>query len=183
MESKLGPDDPLPVVVHVGACTLRQGCRTPSAISAQQARMVLTDTVIGAAPCPICRPDNKLGIVLAQEVRRHRPRPASGPRYRCRCGGGATRRSGAPGAHRPLRGAHRRRRPPTAGGHQQRPRGSTCSGVTSVRVPPVTIGLGGWGDCRWRLGSWPQTNSWRCFGSFSAVPFGRGVVRHDRPAG
>ncbi|MET8615882.1 DUF6233 domain-containing protein [Streptomyces misionensis] len=65
MESKLGPDDPLPVVVHVGACTIRQGRRTPSAISAQQARMVLTDTVIGAEPCPICRPENELGIDLA----------------------------------------------------------------------------------------------------------------------
>ncbi|MGW3269659.1 DUF6233 domain-containing protein [Streptomyces sp. NPDC001056] len=65
MESKLGPNDPLPVVVHVGACTIRQGRRTPSAISAQQARMVLTDTVIGAEPCPICRPENTLGIDLA----------------------------------------------------------------------------------------------------------------------
>ncbi|MFE2386092.1 DUF6233 domain-containing protein [Streptomyces misionensis] len=65
MESKSGPDDPLPVVVHVGACTIRQGRRTPSAISAQQARMVLTDTVIGAEPCPICRPENTLGIDLA----------------------------------------------------------------------------------------------------------------------
>ncbi|MER8062752.1 MULTISPECIES: DUF6233 domain-containing protein [unclassified Streptomyces] len=65
MESKSGPDDPLPVVVHVGACTIRQGRRTPSAISAQQARMVLTDTVIGAEPCPVCRPENKLGIDLA----------------------------------------------------------------------------------------------------------------------
>ncbi|SEB32061.1 hypothetical protein SAMN04490357_0244 [Streptomyces misionensis] len=65
MESKFGPDDPLPVVVHVGACTIRQGRRAPSAISAQQARMVLTDTVIGAEPCPICRPENTLGIDLA----------------------------------------------------------------------------------------------------------------------
>ncbi|MFI1607786.1 DUF6233 domain-containing protein [Streptomyces griseofuscus] len=65
MESKSGPDDPLPVVVHVGTCTIRQGRRTPSAISAQQARMVLTDTVMGAEPCPICRPENKLGIDLA----------------------------------------------------------------------------------------------------------------------
>ncbi|MET9175820.1 DUF6233 domain-containing protein [Streptomyces misionensis] len=65
MEPKSGPDDPLPVVVHVGACTIRQGRRTPSAISARQARMVLTDTVIGAEPCPICRPENKLGIDLA----------------------------------------------------------------------------------------------------------------------
>ncbi|MFH7340687.1 DUF6233 domain-containing protein [Streptomyces sp. KHY 26] len=65
MESKSGPDDPLPVVVNVGACTIRQGRRTPSAISAQQARTVLTDTVIGAEPCPICRPENKLGFDLA----------------------------------------------------------------------------------------------------------------------
>ncbi|MEU5499542.1 DUF6233 domain-containing protein [Streptomyces griseofuscus] len=65
MESKSGPDDPLPVVVHVGACTIRQGRRTPSVISAQQAHMVLTDTVIGAEPCPICRPENTLGIDLA----------------------------------------------------------------------------------------------------------------------
>lgn len=28
--------------------------------------MVLTDTVIQAGPCPICRPENKLGIDLAQ---------------------------------------------------------------------------------------------------------------------
>lgn len=65
MESKLGPADPLPVVVHVGACTIRQGRRTPSEISARQARMVLTDTVIGAEPCPVCRPENSLGIDLA----------------------------------------------------------------------------------------------------------------------
>ncbi|MGZ0199509.1 DUF6233 domain-containing protein [Streptomyces sp. RM1] len=64
-ESKSGPDDLLPVVVHVGACTIRQGRRTPSAISARQARMVLTDTVIGAEPCPMCRPENTLGIDLA----------------------------------------------------------------------------------------------------------------------
>lgn len=48
------------------ARTIRQGRRTPSAISVQQARMVLTDTVIQAGPCPICRPENKLGIDLAQ---------------------------------------------------------------------------------------------------------------------
>ncbi|MEW2623672.1 DUF6233 domain-containing protein [Streptomyces sp. NPDC048106] len=65
MESKSGPADPLPVVVHAGGCTLRQGRRTPSAITAQQARIVLTDTVIGAEPCPVCRPENKLGIDLA----------------------------------------------------------------------------------------------------------------------
>ncbi|TGZ12347.1 hypothetical protein DV517_74420 [Streptomyces sp. S816] len=65
MESKLGQSDPLPVVVHVGGCTIRQGRRTPSAISAAQARMVLTDPVIGAEPCPICRPESKLGVDLA----------------------------------------------------------------------------------------------------------------------
>ncbi|MFY4721430.1 DUF6233 domain-containing protein [Streptomyces sp. LaBMicrA B280] len=64
METKLGPDDSLPVVVHVGGCTIRQGRRTPSAISATQARMVLADPVIGAEPCPICRPETKLGVDL-----------------------------------------------------------------------------------------------------------------------
>ncbi|MFY4719761.1 DUF6233 domain-containing protein [Streptomyces sp. LaBMicrA B280] len=64
MESKFGPTDPLPVIVHVGGCTIRQGRRTPSAISAKQARMVLTDPVIGAEPCLICRPENRLGVDL-----------------------------------------------------------------------------------------------------------------------
>ncbi|MFJ6669059.1 DUF6233 domain-containing protein [Streptomyces sp. NPDC091383] len=64
MESKSGPADPLPVVVHVGGCSIRQGRRTPSAISARQARMVLTDPAIGAESCPVCRPENKLGVDL-----------------------------------------------------------------------------------------------------------------------
>ncbi|RRQ86219.1 DUF6233 domain-containing protein [Streptomyces griseofuscus] len=64
METKLHLDDPLQVVVHVGGCTIRQGRRTSSAISMQQARMVLTDPVIGAGPGPICRPENKLGSDL-----------------------------------------------------------------------------------------------------------------------
>ncbi|WP_399167700.1 MULTISPECIES: DUF6233 domain-containing protein [unclassified Streptomyces] len=38
------------------------GRRAPSAISAKQARMVLTDPAIGAEPCPVCRPENKLGL-------------------------------------------------------------------------------------------------------------------------
>ncbi|WP_237533418.1 hypothetical protein, partial [Streptomyces sp. SID685] len=46
LESKSGPDDCLPIVAHAGGRTIRQGRRTPSAISAQQARVVLTDPVI-----------------------------------------------------------------------------------------------------------------------------------------
>ncbi|WP_153815682.1 DUF6233 domain-containing protein [Streptomyces sp. SUK 48] len=62
METKLRPDDSLPVVVHVGGCKIRQGRRAPSAISAKQARMVLTDPAIGAEPCPVCRPESRLGL-------------------------------------------------------------------------------------------------------------------------
>ncbi|BBC91242.1 DUF6233 domain-containing protein [Streptomyces griseofuscus] len=65
METKLNPKDPLPVTVHVGDCTSRQGRRTPAEISAEQARLVLAVTVIGAEPRPICRPETKLGIDLA----------------------------------------------------------------------------------------------------------------------
>ncbi|MEV7755642.1 DUF6233 domain-containing protein [Streptomyces griseofuscus] len=41
------------------------GAADPAEISAQQARLVLADTVIGAEPCPTCRPETKLGIDLA----------------------------------------------------------------------------------------------------------------------
>ncbi|MFJ4800099.1 DUF6233 domain-containing protein [Streptomyces murinus] len=64
METKLRPDDALPVIVHVGTCSIRQGRRIPAEISAHQARIVLADRVVAAEPCPICRPEIKLGINL-----------------------------------------------------------------------------------------------------------------------
>ncbi|MEV7749658.1 DUF6233 domain-containing protein [Streptomyces griseofuscus] len=64
MKTKLHPKDPLPAIVHVGTCTLRQGQPTPAEISADQARLVLADTVIGVEPCPICRPETMLGTDL-----------------------------------------------------------------------------------------------------------------------
>ncbi|MFE4054917.1 DUF6233 domain-containing protein [Streptomyces sp. NPDC059096] len=61
LEPKIRPDHPRPPYIHVGDCTMTQ--RSASSCSAAEARLALTQAVVGAEACEFCRPDRELGLM------------------------------------------------------------------------------------------------------------------------
>ncbi|MFD5753580.1 DUF6233 domain-containing protein [Streptomyces sp. NPDC127033] len=57
LEPKIRPDHPRPPYIHVGDCTMTQ--RSASSCSAAEARLALTQAVVGAEACGFCRPDTE----------------------------------------------------------------------------------------------------------------------------
>ncbi|WP_327310037.1 DUF6233 domain-containing protein (plasmid) [Streptomyces sp. NBC_01298] len=55
VESMRGRDGPVPMSVHVGACTMGEG----RAVSRDEARRLIAE---GVEPCPFCSPENSLGM-------------------------------------------------------------------------------------------------------------------------
>lgn len=61
LEPKTHPKSPDPPLVHVWNCALV--ARNVSVVNAHDARLALTQELVGAEPCPVCRPDTVLGLL------------------------------------------------------------------------------------------------------------------------
>lgn len=61
LEPKASPKSPEPALVHVWNCSLV--ARNVSVVNAHDARLALTQELVGAEPCPVCRPDTVLGLL------------------------------------------------------------------------------------------------------------------------
>ncbi|MFF3215525.1 DUF6233 domain-containing protein [Streptomyces sp. NPDC002886] len=55
VQTRRGRNGPVPISVHVGACTMGQG----RAISRDEARRLITE---GVEACQFCSPENPLGL-------------------------------------------------------------------------------------------------------------------------